>query len=293
MKSLASRERELLLEVLQTIKEIDLRKTYAEFGFSSLFVYLTEGVGYSESSAYRRIQAARLLQETPEIAEKIQSGKLNLSHIEKLQRGARASQKVDRKKVDAETKRELLKRIESQSAINTDKSITSFFDLPVQTESKITTQKDESIRLEITIPKDTFEKIQKAQGLVSHAVQSNSLVEFLEYVAVKIIKQKTVAKNENSQVEASAQKERLAANQKNNSSSFTFRNKKLALNKSPCCQYQDPGTKKVCGSTWFLQVDHRQSRWADGQGNPENAAVLCAEHNKLKYRKEVGVKLMG
>lgn len=74
MKTLAQKERDLLHEVLMTIKEIDSRRTFLELGFGSLFDYLVVGVGYSEGSAQRRIDAARLIREIPQIAEKIQSG---------------------------------------------------------------------------------------------------------------------------------------------------------------------------------------------------------------------------
>lgn len=44
--------------VVEHIREIQRRKSYLELGFGSLFDYLTKGLAYSESAAYRRIQAA-------------------------------------------------------------------------------------------------------------------------------------------------------------------------------------------------------------------------------------------
>jgi hypothetical protein len=55
------------------------------------------------------------------------------------------------------------------------------------------------------------------------------------------------------------------------------------------CGYTDPATGKVCASTRFSQIDHRQSVWAGGQNEPRNLQVLCSQHNRLKYRKEVGL----
>lgn len=89
IKTLSQKERELLHEILLTIKEIDSRKTYLELGFGSLFDYLVQGVGYSEGSAQRRIDAARLLREIPEIADQIQSGELKLNQISMIQKAAR------------------------------------------------------------------------------------------------------------------------------------------------------------------------------------------------------------
>lgn len=76
IKTLAAQERELLHEIILTIKEIDQRRMYLDLGYPSLFAYLVESVGYSAGSAQRRIDAARLLKEVPELGERIQAGKI-------------------------------------------------------------------------------------------------------------------------------------------------------------------------------------------------------------------------
>lgn len=89
IKSLVAKERELLHEILLTIKEIDQRRLYLEYGFANLFLYLVEGVGYSAGSAQRRIDAARLLSEVPTLGEKIQSGEVKLHQVSLIQKAAR------------------------------------------------------------------------------------------------------------------------------------------------------------------------------------------------------------
>jgi hypothetical protein len=69
-KVLVSKEREVLVQLLHHIKEIDSRKLYSDLGYSSLFAYLTKGLEFSESPACRRISAARLLKSHPEIENK-------------------------------------------------------------------------------------------------------------------------------------------------------------------------------------------------------------------------------
>ncbi|WP_413294929.1 HNH endonuclease [Bdellovibrio sp. HCB185ZH] len=58
----------------------------------------------------------------------------------------------------------------------------------------------------------------------------------------------------------------------------------------PCCQYVDHKTGRRCHSTWKLQLDHKQSRWAGGSDDIQNLQWLCAGHNKLKYRQETGLR---
>lgn len=45
----------------------------------------------------------------------------------------------------------------------------------------------------------------------------------------------------------------------------------------------------VCGSKFQLQVDHIRPRWAGGGNEVANLQILCAVHNREKYRQEAGV----
>lgn len=74
-------ERQLSIKVLHHMREVDRRRLYSDQGCKSLFDYATSKLGYSAGAAYRRVQAARMLAEIPEIEEKIQGGLLNLTHI--------------------------------------------------------------------------------------------------------------------------------------------------------------------------------------------------------------------
>ena len=126
IKTLAQKERDFLHEVLLTIKEIDSRKTFLELGFGSLFDYLVQGVGYSEGSAQRRIDAARLLKEIPEMAEKIQSGEIKLNQISLVQKAAREVSKTQAIKVTAKEKADLLNKLSSKNHFESQKEVASF-----------------------------------------------------------------------------------------------------------------------------------------------------------------------
>lgn len=281
IKSLVSKERELLHEILLTVKEIDQRRLYLEYGFANLFLYLVEGIGYSAGSAQRRIDAARLLSEVPSLAEKIQSGEVKLHQVSLIQKAVRDVYKTTNKKVMTEEKKELLEQITSKNFQESQKEVASFFDLPVIERTIQTTQADDSVRLALTMSKALADKVKYAQALLSHAVPSNDILDYLEYVTDQVIKQKTSVRsrsNDNSNALASTATVEVKP--------FSARTKKVLLNKDKCCQYRDPATGKQCGSKWFLQTDHKQSQWARGQSTLENAQLLCAQHNRLKYRQE-------
>src|SRR5690606_20035364 len=84
LKSFRSRENHILAEIILYLSELDSRRYYRELGYSSLFSYCTKELGYSESAAYRRIQAARTLRTNPEVYQNIKEAKLSLSAIAEI-----------------------------------------------------------------------------------------------------------------------------------------------------------------------------------------------------------------
>ncbi len=80
-KMLVRDERKVSIKILHHLKEIDRRRLYSDIGYGSLFDYVVKELGYSPGSAYRRIQAARLLVDVPEVENKILTGCLNLTQV--------------------------------------------------------------------------------------------------------------------------------------------------------------------------------------------------------------------
>jgi len=53
------------------------------------------------------------------------------------------------------------------------------------------------------------------------------------------------------------------------------------------CQFIDPITKKLCGSTFFLQADHIQLKSLGGPNTKENLRMLCKAHNIFRYEQNI------
>ena len=64
-ENLVQTERKIMHLVLVCILEIMDRKLYADMGFDSMYAMMTKKYGYSEPSALRRIDAAKLLRKVP------------------------------------------------------------------------------------------------------------------------------------------------------------------------------------------------------------------------------------
>jgi hypothetical protein len=82
--SLLSAERRTIVEFLFCLAEVERRRLHLELGYASIFAYLTEGLGFPNGSAYRRMTAADLIVRFPETADYLRNGKLNLTTLTKL-----------------------------------------------------------------------------------------------------------------------------------------------------------------------------------------------------------------
>ncbi len=78
IKRLANTEREIMIQVLHHLLEVNRRKVFSP-QFRSLFEYATVELGYSADQASRRLDAMRLLKEIPEIEGKVATAELNLT----------------------------------------------------------------------------------------------------------------------------------------------------------------------------------------------------------------------
>lgn len=111
---LVTSERELLIEILKHLREVERRRLFSKYGFSSLFDYAIKRLRYSEDQAARRISAMRLLKELPSIEKKVENGALTLTHLSKAQTLFRNEKKASVSRTSAE-KLELLSKIEKTS----------------------------------------------------------------------------------------------------------------------------------------------------------------------------------
>ncbi len=79
LNALVRAENEVTSDLLAHLAELDERQLFLELGFPSLFAYCTESLGLSESSAGRRITAARVGRRFAGVFAAVARGELNLS----------------------------------------------------------------------------------------------------------------------------------------------------------------------------------------------------------------------
>src|SRR5882672_603753 len=74
---LVGSHRRVTADLIAHLSEVDVRRLHVSKGFSSLFGYCVECLGFSEDEACRRIEAARLAHKFPEIFSRLEGGSVS------------------------------------------------------------------------------------------------------------------------------------------------------------------------------------------------------------------------
>ncbi|MBK9292900.1 MAG: HNH endonuclease [Oligoflexia bacterium] len=183
LKSLVSEERKLLSSVLDYLLEVQTRRLYLELGFPSLFEFCVKELQYSESAAQRRISAARLMKDIPEVKTKIEKGNLNLTTLSQAAMFIGQEKRVNQKSYNINQKRELLGKLENKSKSECEKElikISPLATIPKERERLIT---EEKIEVRFVITKELKEKLERVKALISHKKVNPSYEELLSELA--------------------------------------------------------------------------------------------------------------
>ena len=269
IKSLVGKEREITTKVLHHLKEIDRRKLYSDIKYMSLFDYAVKELGYSESSAQRRIQAARMLHAVPEIETKIEQGLLTLSNINEA---AKFFKEQDIRKPSE--KRDVLEKIQNLSRRACEKKLFEMSGKEVQTREETRRISKDSSKVTVILSDETLEKIQKLKDLMGKELSMDELISMMADSAIKEIEKKKFKtkslppakkqsnKNQPASLGVLRQRTRYIASSV----------KRTAYSKSKSCV--------KCGSQKNLNFDHKIPFALGGNNSQENIRLLCFNCNQ-------------
>jgi hypothetical protein len=323
IKNLVNDERKLTQMILEHIAEIDRRKMYLKMAHPSLFDYLTKELNYSAGAAQRRIDAARMFQKVPEVAQKIENGRLNLAQISKVQQMCRQIKKESGKAVPTHIQKNVLSKIENLNSAQTDLLLAQEFQLEIKAQAKTHIQRDESTRIEVTFSKEEMAIITSVQALLSHKT-GGGLRETFVQLAKDILKKNSssnipnqIKSQSNLEIENNVIGKHKAKTQESTATvaltvieesqpaltvenslkpsypiktiqkSVTPRLRKEILNRDQFCQFTNPNTGKVCGARHYLEVDHIVPQFVGGDNTPENLRALCKNHNIYRFEQNL------
>jgi 5-methylcytosine-specific restriction endonuclease McrA len=270
---------------------------YLEFGYPSLFEYLTKRMGYSNASAQRRIDAARLSKDVPKVLEHIESGEINLSQISMMAQATRDLAK-NSEPASIETRERLVNEVLGKNLGQTEIIVSQTLNIPIKEGSKTKHQRDESVRLEVTLTKEQWEKFNQARDVVSNSLPNGSdWGNVIEYISELVIskKDKAAPRRARSSQFSSSEIKKTEVNTcvveaSNGRTHIPNSIQREVFTRDKCCQFQSKVTGHKCSSTWKLTLDHIKPVWAGGSNSADNLRVFCASHNLEAYRNQVGIR---
>lgn len=321
IRNLVCSERKYTDQILKAITELDIRRGYTELGFSSMFSYLTVGLGYSESSAQRRITSARLMASLSEpvkntLREKLQDGALNLSQVSKLgsmvqtiKQANKNAQGVTEQTSTNALIEKILPTIEHKNTAHTESVIADLLpklDLanhkPEVQKAKVRQGAQGQITITLTLTAEQNDKLKKVLAKKSHAIPNGDLNLLFEKLLDKELKNYDVKTETASSytTEAAVKKaaelklkdskvrpvinENKKSKTKRRSISIKVKRRVFARAEHQC-QYKSPVTGTRCQEKNFLTIDHITPIALGGTNDEANCRCLCKPHNLAEARR--------
>ena len=255
-KKLPAEYRSVTAQLLHHLREIENRRLFCDLGYSSLFNYVVQELGFSEPSAARRIKAARLLNEIPEIESKIESGDLNLSIIGKAADAFKSERITDKR-----FKLQVLETLENTSARLCEKALLEITGPKEAPKKEIRPLTSKTNLLSVTL---TDEELKLYEDLKSQ-IQIDFWKTIFNFAlrAHEVEKYKTLTKAE--------------------SLGSSSRYIPTALKKAI---YERDKVCTLCGSKHRLEYDHIRPYSMGGKTEYKNLRLLCRSCNQRQRIKQ-------
>lgn len=315
IKTLVQSERDLLIEILHLLREIDRRRLYCDLGFESLFAYAVQELRYSEGQASRRIQAMRLIKEIPEVEAKIASGELSLTNVQQAQSVFRDLQQANPQRVvSSEEKREILALVENKSTREAQRELIKLHPAAAMPKEKERIISDDALEVRFIVSDSLKAKLESVRSLLGPKGATMNYAELFEAMAdvsavaltAKRFGKKrteaasstptkdsaTVATEAMSQTEVCAEEALLASTEVKKSAS---QHQRYIPKEAAFYVWQrDKGACTNCGNKRNLNYDHVRPIACGGESTIDNLRLLCFACNQrasIKFSGKVYEKM--
>ena len=320
---IVAQDRQLTVRLLVNLYEIEHNKFYLELGYGSLFDYCTQHLKYPESSAARRMRAARCLADYPQLAALLEAGDVNPTTLAAVSRH-----------ITPENAPTIIEAIKGKSTRDVDRFIaalhpmstvppdrTRFMVVPVvdcvksttSAGSKVSAVIGESaptsdtanaqlnpvtpgvaqqqfkrlVRSEFSAEEATMQKLDRIRSLVSHRLAMNaSLGQLIDLMADYFLNREDPLQRD-AKRKAKAQTKQVRLKAPDNPRQIPAAARDEVFVRDQRCTYIGPDGKR-CDSTHVLQVDHIQPVARRGAASISNLRLLCAYHNRMESERLMG-----
>lgn len=254
----ALREKESYTELLHYIGEVDRRKLYCDWKFTSLFDWCVRELKLCEGSAQLRITAARLLMEFPDLELKIQSGLLKLTTISLVNQYCR-----ENKIQDPKEKKRILEEVENLSKSETEKKL-----FRLSGKEKVAKEGKERIsedkhKVTLILTDKTLSMLDEARSLLGRKISYDELI----FLMARALKDK-IEKEKFKQTKNPRQRKGTPVSGR----VLPAEVKRHVYQRDQCCSN--------CGSQYNLHYDHINPYALGGSSDEENIRLLCFNCNQ-------------
>jgi hypothetical protein len=274
-KDLCKKETEINAQIIRNLTLIYERRIHLEMGYGSLFEFCTEELNLSPASAHRKIAAVKLSEAVPEIADKLEKGEISLSKVTQVVKFVREEKKhLNRQFTKTEVKNLVAAVQKTRNEFEAQKVLSLKSEMVVKPFlEKVTVVPGGRQTLQIEVDDELLDLLKQVRDLVSHEgfqTHSQLLKKTLKFFLSK---------------KHPGHKAKAAPFPRGNEMSKNRRYIKAAVRQSVWqkndnkCSFTDPITKKRCGSTFRLQIEHLKPIAWGGESIESNLTLYCGSHN--------------
>jgi hypothetical protein len=323
VRTLARDERYATAHLIACLVEVDARRLYLGEGRSSLFVYCTEVLHLSEHAAYGRIEAARAAKRFPAILDRLAEGSITLTTVCLL--GPHLTVDNHKALLDSahhKSRREvehIVARIQPSPPIESSvrklparrtmvgaaAHVLSLPCAPQVEQPPITSSRPssssspaapkrpaivapiapEQYKIQMTVSRDTYEKLRRAQELIRHAIPNADPAAIFDRALTLLVAELEKAKfaattRPHAARETAAGSRHIPAAVK----------REVWTRDDGRCAFV--GTRGRCTERGFLEFHHRVPYADGGQTSIENLELRCRAHNAYEAERRFGPLLL-
>jgi hypothetical protein len=297
-------------ELLRHLGEVDRRELHLERGYSALFNYCVEALGFENGAAYNRIAVARLGRRLPRVVDMVASGELTLTaartlkpHLEAINHGdgdvdelldAAAGKTVDEIRVllvERHPKPPVattLRKLPAQKPANSRKARPApLFDAPKKTAPKPEPIAKDRYKMTFTASAELVGMLEEVTALMSQA--SGGTCDEAQVVETAVRELRDRLRKKKYAVGARPVKARSTKGSRGTTRTRRIPNavrREVAERDGLCCAYRDPVTEKRCQETRFLEYQHHEAFALGGEHSADNLSLFCRAHNQWDGRRK-------
>ena len=269
VKRLAGRERSATSQLIRSLIELDTRRLFLSEGCASLFAYCTRVLHLSEHAAYGRIEAARAASKFPVILELLEEGAITLTTVtllgplltpENFEKVLQAARGKSRREIEllTVTLRPGLPSNAERWALPEIKPITA-----------------EHYRLQVTLTRETYEKLCRAQALLRHALPNGDPADILDRALTRLLRELEKTKW------AGTKRPTYPGRVRSTSRAIPAAVKREVWQRDGGrCAFI--GSEGRCGEAAFVEYHHLIPFTEGGLATVENLQLRCRAHNQYE-----------